>query len=160
MLFWWESIVAGAAATVAMTAAMRAGSAMGMTSMNMGLILGSMFKSDAAGAKRLGWVLHGMNGLVFGLAYGVVWWALDPSLDSAWWIGLLFGLLHGGIASAAMPMMSAMHPRVRPGAAAGEVVLPRFGFGGSGFGSMTPLGILAGHLVFGLVWGVVFQALA
>jgi len=39
-------------------------------------------------------------------------------------------------------------------------VLPRFGFGGSGFGLMTPLGILAGHLVFGLVWGVVFQALA
>ncbi len=29
-----------------------------------------------------------------------------------------------------------------------------------GTGSMTPLGILAGHLVFGLVWGVVFQALA
>jgi len=25
---------------------------------------------------------------------------------------------------------------------------------------MTPPGILAGHLVFGLVWGVVFQALA
>jgi len=160
MLFWWESIVAGAAATVAMTAAMQAGSAMGMTSMNMGLILGSMFKTDEAGAKRLGWVLHGMIGLVFGLVYGVVWWALDPSLDSAWWIGLLLGLLHGGIAAAAMPMMSGMHPRVRPGAAAGDVVLPRFGFGGSGFGSMTPLGILAGHLVFGLVWGVVFQALA
>ena len=53
MLFWWESIVAGAAATVAMTAAMRAGSAMGMTSMNMGLILGSMFKTDEAGAN--GW---------------------------------------------------------------------------------------------------------
>lgn len=40
-----------------------------------GLILGSMFKTDEAGAKRLGWVLHGMNGLVFGLGYGVVWWA-------------------------------------------------------------------------------------
>jgi len=148
------------AAPVSSSPEITTAAAMGMTSMNMGLILGSMFKSEEARAKRLGWVLHGMNGLVFGLAYGVVWWALDPSLDSAWWIGLLFGLLHGGIASAAMPMMSAMHPRVRPGAAAGEVVLPRFGFGGSGFGSMTPLGILAGHLVFGLVWGVVFQALA
>jgi len=29
-----------------------------------------------------------------------------------------------------------------------------------GIGSMTPPGILAGHLVFGLVWDVVFQALA
>jgi hypothetical protein len=57
-----------------------------------------------------------------------------------------------------MPVMSAMHPRVGPteSTGPGDVVLPRFGFGGTGFGSMTPVGILMGHLVFGLVWGLVF----
>jgi hypothetical protein len=70
--------------------------------------------------------------------------------------------VHAVVAMAAMPVMSGMHPRVREGTGvsgegtAGEVALPPFGFGGTGFGSRTLLGILMGHLVFGLVWGLVF----
>jgi hypothetical protein len=161
-MFWWQALVAGFVGTVVMTALMRMGASMGMTRMDMAVMLGSMFRRDEEGARRLGLPMHFVNGLVFGLAYGVAWWALGPEPASAWWIGLIFGAVHAVVAMAAMPVMSGMHPRVRERAgvsgegAAGEVALPSFGLGGTGFGSMTPVGILMGHLVFGLVWGLVF----
>ncbi len=159
MLHWWEGLVAGFAATLVMTPLMQMGARMGMTRMNMPVMLGSMFRRDADSARRIGTVLHVMNGIVFGLAYALVWWAFDPSIENAWWIGAIFGAVHSIVVMAMMPVMSGMHPRVEVGGEttdSGEVVLPRFGFGGSGFGAMTPVGILMGHLVFGLVWGLVF----
>lgn len=160
MFQWWEGLIAGGAATLVMTVLMQMGAAMGMTRMSMTEMLGSMFVRDATAARRLGSAVHFMNGLAFGVLYAAVWWALEPAIESAWWVGLIFGAVHGFVAMAAMPMMSAMHPRVRETAPQGEVVLPRFGFGGTGFGAMTPMGIMMGHLVFGVVWGLVFWWLA
>lgn len=162
MFHWWESLIAASVANAGMTALTQMGKAMGMTSMHFGLMLGSMFRRDPAGARTLGWALHAMNGLVFGLIYAAAWAALDPAEENAWWVGLLFGAVHGVIVLFVMPMMSTVHPRVRPDATvatgpAGEVILPRFGFGGVGFGRGTPMGIMMGHLVFGLVWGLVFM---
>ncbi len=160
---WWQGIVAGGIATAVMTVLMQMGAAMGMTRMSMPLMLGSMFVREPERAGPLGWGLHAMMGLLFGLVYALVFWVVDPaSAASAWWIGLLVGAVHGLVVLAVMPVMGAMHPRVGRGgvnAADGEVVLPEFGFGGRGFGSGTPLGIMMGHLVFGLVWGLVFRAL-
>jgi hypothetical protein len=159
---WWQGVVAGGAATVVMTLLLQMGGWMGMTRMNMGLMLGSMFVGDPGRARAVGWTMHLVNGLVFGLLYAVVFWIVDPeSVSSAWWIGLLVSLAHGIVALASMPIMSAVHPRVRAGdvGATGELTLPRFGFGGRGFGAGTPVGILMGHLAFGLVWGLVFWAL-
>lgn len=152
------SLVAGGVATVVMTALMQMGRSMGMTSMEMPLMLGSMFRRDAAGARQLGWMLHAMNGFVFGLIYAAAWAALDPAEADAWWVGLIFGAVHGTIVLFVMPIMSAMHPRVHSGGAvrSEEVSMPPFGFGGAGFGRGTPLGIMMGHLVFGLVWATVF----
>ncbi len=162
MFLWWQALVAAAVATLVMTALMWMAASMGMTRMDMSLMLGSMFRRDTDAARRIGLPIHFLNGLAFGLVYALVWWALDPEPSSAWWIGLIFGAVHGMVAIVMMPVMSTVHPRVRESAtgagegAAGEVALPRFGFGGTGFGSMTPVGILMGHLVFGLVWGLVF----
>ena len=70
MLFWWQALVAAAAATAVMTALMRVGASMGMTRMDMSLMLGSMFRRDADAARRMGLPIHFVNGLVFGLVYG------------------------------------------------------------------------------------------
>lgn len=161
MFEWWQALIAGGVATVVMTALMQMGRSMGMTRMEMPLMLGSMFRRDAAGARRLGWMLHAMNGLVFALIYAAVWAALDPAEADGWWLGLIFGAVHGMIVLFVMPMMSAMHPRVGSGggvasAPSDEVSMPPFGFGGAGFGRGTPVGIMMGHLVFGLVWALVF----
>ncbi|MGH2383394.1 MAG: hypothetical protein ACRDG7_19555, partial [Candidatus Limnocylindria bacterium] len=116
---WWEGLVAGVLATVAMPALMQMGAAMGMTRMNMALMLGSMFRRDPESARSVGMTLHFMNGLAFGVLYALVWRAIDPAdLADAWWIGLIFGAVHGVVAMAMMPVMSAMHPRVRSDALA------------------------------------------
>lgn len=158
MLHLWEGLVAGFAATLVMTPLMQMGTAMGMTRMNMLEMLGSMFRRDAESARRLGLALHLSNGAAFGLVYAVVWWGLDPAPERAWWLGLVFGGVHSFVAMGMMPVMGAVHPRVDRSepSSAGDVVLPPFGLGGIGFGSLTPVGILMGHLVFGLVWGLVF----
>jgi hypothetical protein len=59
---WWEGLAAGAVATVAMTVLMQMGAAMGMTRMNMALMLGSMFRRDPESARSVGMTLHFMNG--------------------------------------------------------------------------------------------------
>ena len=112
---WWERLVAGAAATVFMTLLMEMGAAVGMTRMNMAVMLGSMFRREPGSAKTLGMIMHFMNDLVFGVLYALVWSAIDPAeLADAWWIGLVFGAVHGAIAIDVMPVMSAMHTRVMP----------------------------------------------
>jgi hypothetical protein len=167
---WWQGIVAGGAGVVAMSIVMQMGKQMGMTTMDLPTVLGSMFRGDREGAKALGTVLHFMNGLAFGLAYAAIWWALGIghfTIASAWWIGLIFGAIHAAVVELVMPMMGAMHPRVdqapQPalaGHGGGEVRLPQhFGIGGSGFGSGTPTGMFLAHLVYGGVWAIVFAAL-
>ncbi len=75
-LQWWEGPVAGGVATVAMTMLMQMGAAMGMTRMNMPLMLGSMLTSDRGRANAFGWAMHSLNGLAFGLLYALVFWAV------------------------------------------------------------------------------------
>jgi hypothetical protein len=167
---WWQGIVAGGGGVLAMSVVMRMGMRMGMTSMDLPTVLGSMFRGDRTGAKTLGTILHFINGLVFGLVYSLIWWQLGIghfTIASAWWIGLIFGAIHGVVVEVVMPMLGAMHPRAEQaprtalaGAGSEVVALPQhFGFGGSGFGSGTPMGMFLAHLAFGGVWAIIFAAL-
>ena len=66
-----------------------------------------------------------------------------------------------------MPMMPAMHPRMTADAqppgpvdtTAGQVRLAAPGLLGSHWGGMTPIGLVLGHIVYGLVVALVYQAL-
>jgi hypothetical protein len=114
-----------------MTALMGTGLAVGMTRMDMSLILGSMLTARASAARSVGTALHLVMGtVVFGLAYAALWWAFDVgdagvgtgswfglAVGTGWWFGLAVGAAHALIAACAMPMMSAVHPRA--GATAG-----------------------------------------
>lgn len=162
----WQGLVGGAAGVVAMSMLMQMAVAMGMTRMQLPVILGSMITRDEDSAKRIGMMWHFVNGLIFGLIYAGVWKAFDitgHSVGTGLWVGALFGAVHGIAFAMVMPMMSAMHPRaggtLAAATPAGEVRLPSFGVGGKNFGSMTPMGVLAAHVVYGLVWGAVFVLL-
>jgi hypothetical protein len=62
--------------------------------------------------------------------------------------------VHGAGALIVMPMMLAMaHPHVRTGD------LERPGALMTGFGSMTPVGSVAAHVVFGLVVGSIYAGI-
>jgi len=164
------ALVAGLAGTVAMTVMMQASSAMGMTKMpSMPLIQGTMVTGDEAKAKRIGVVTHVimMGTIVFGLAYAALFVAFD---DAGVLTGVLIGLGHGIVAGIAMVMMGVMHPRMDPPpvtgngevvtTTSGEVRLIEPGLFAKNYGAMTPLGLIIGHVIYGLVVALVYGLLA
>lgn len=92
--------------------------------------------------------------------------------DDAWGLGTIAGLVHAAVVGLVfMPMMPGMHPRmehtlVGAGAPAeggtvaiddrGEVRLSAPGPLGEGWGGMTPIGMLMGHAVDGVVAALVY----
>lgn len=166
------AVVAGFVGGVAMTAMMMMAKSAGMTSMDMALIEGAMFTGDAGKARAIGMFMHlvMMSAVVFGTIYALLFAALGTSPGNAWWTGALIGLVHGLIAGMAFAMMPAMHPRMGNGgllsAAAGSsggtrsLRLESPGLFGRNYGTMTPMGVLVAHVVFGLVLGLVYAWLS
>jgi hypothetical protein len=165
------ALVAGLLATVVMSAMMALGRSSGLTSMPpMPLVIGTMMSGDEKSASRIGLAIHyGMMGtLVFGLLYGALLTGLGgtPVLTGAA-IGLVHGLVVGLVA---LPMMPAVHPRMSAAAdgprtdsvvvEGGVVTLTAPGVLGSKWGAMTPMGLVVGHVVYGVVAAVVYSWLA
>ncbi len=151
------AILAGLIGTAAMTAAMYAGYAMNMR-IDMPMLLGTMFLPKGAAAWSLGLMLHFMMGAVFFVIYAALFDALSIETSVAGW-SALFGLIHGVVAGAAMGMMPAMHPRMVTAGGPGEtqgVADP--GIFATTFGVMGPLALLALHVLYGAVGGLVYAA--
>lgn len=153
----WQALVGGLAGTAAMTAMMAMGKATGMTRIDMPLMLGGMLTGDDDRARSIGQVIHFFNGMViFGLVYAAL---LSAIPGAAWWTAAWIGLIHGLIAVMAMPMMGAMHPRVALEGAPDALPMVNPGLGGRNFGGGTPLGLVVGHVLYGVVLGAVYAAL-
>lgn len=152
-----NAIVAGLVATGVMTVLMYMGSIMGLR-MDMPLMLGSMFMSAGGAARAVGLVAHFMMGTIFVIIYALLFDAFGLSGSLAGWGGL-FGAIHGVGAGMMMAMMGAVHPRMATdagGISSGEVLAP--GIFGLNYGAMAPVGIIALHIVFGVVAGAVYAA--
>ncbi len=162
------ALVAGLVGTVVMSAMMRAANAAGMTRMPpMPLVVGSMMAGDPARARRLGAMIHYlvMGTIVFGLAYAAlfVWFGSAAAVT-----GIAVGAVHGLVVGAiALPMLPMMHPRMNGAVdgspadtSSGVVVLSAPGFFGARWGGMTPVGLVTGHVIYGLVAALVYGALA
>jgi hypothetical protein len=151
------AILAGLAGGLAFLAVVYMGLGIGMTRMNFLPILGTMMapKASRGTTYGIGFVIHMMLSAIFGLVYAGILTALDvASVGSASGWGALLGAFHGAGALIAMPMMLAMaHPHVRTGD------LERPGALMTGFGSMTPVGSVAAHVVFGLVVGSIYAGI-
>lgn len=148
------AILAGVVGALAMLAVIYGGKAMGMTSMDLLRTLGTMVSPKATGSTvyATGLMMHVMMGLAFGLVHAGLLHALDPSTNGeAVVLGLVLGAVHGMLVTVAMPMMLTMaHPLVRAGDA------PAPGIVMTGFGKMTPMGIVMAHVAFGVVAGAVY----
>lgn len=165
----WQALLAGFVGAIAMTALMRASTAAGMTNMPpMPLIQGAMFTDDPDRAKKIGMFTHVivMGTVVFGIIYA----ALFTWLGTAGWLtGLIIGVIHGVVAGMFMKMMGQAHPRMAPVANftgsetwrsdAQGLQIQKPGLFAKNYGSATPVGLLMGHAVFGLVVGAVYAGL-
>jgi hypothetical protein len=128
-----------------------------------------MVTGDAAKAKRVGLVTHivMMGTIVFGLGYAVLFVASD---DASVLTGVLIGAVHGLVAGVAMAMMGSMHPRRVPAptggngeviittttTTTGEVRIVEPGLLAKNYGPMTPIGLVAGHVAYGLLVALVY----
>jgi hypothetical protein len=150
------AIVAGIVGASAMLVVIYGGRAMGMTRMDLLRTLATMVnpKAQGAAAYGIGLMMHLMMGAGFGLVHAGILHAFDPTSDGgALGLGVVIGVVHGALVTAAMPMMLTMgHPLVK----SGEIPAP--GPFMTGFGRMTPLGMVMAHAVFGLVTGVLYVA--
>jgi hypothetical protein len=143
---WLGIVVAGLVATAALSMLMYGGPMMGMPRMNIAQTIGSMALPLGGAASTFGMMMHLMMGIAFTIAYAGVWSGLD--INVTWWSGLLFGLVHAAVAVMGMGMMMKMHKEVK----AGRLASPLAG------GAKSVMGMVMGHMVFGLVAALVYGA--
>lgn len=148
------AVLAGLVGGMAFLVVVYGGLAMGMTRMDFLEILGTMMapRVSATTAYAIGFMVHMMLSAAFGLVHAGLLHAIGvTSVEAAGGWDLLIGAVHGGIIIAMMPpMLTAMHPLVR----AERMESP--GVALTGFGTMTPVGSLMAHAVYGLLTGWIY----
>lgn len=150
------ALLAGVIGAMAMLPVIYGGLAMGMTKMDLLRTLGSMVQPKGSDATiyGIGLMMHAMMGAAFGLVHAGLLHAFDPSSGgAAVGLGILIGAVHGTIVTGVMPMMLTMgHPLVKDG----TITAP--GPAMTGFGKMTPMGLVVAHVAYGLVTGAIYVA--
>lgn len=150
------ALLAGVIGAMAMLPVIYGGLAMGMTKMDLLRTLGSMVQPKGSDATiyGIGLMMHAMMGAAFGLVHAGLLHAFDPSSGgAAVGLGILIGAVHGMIVTGVMPMMLTMgHPLVKDG----TITAP--GPAMTGFGKMTPMGLVVAHVAYGLVTGAIYVA--
>lgn len=140
--------------TLVLTSALRLASALRWTRIDIPFLLGTMFTANRTRAKWLGYVLHALAGLVFGLMYAGIFVTLGRS---GWLLGALLGVLHGLIAGTAIVgiLFPLAHTRVgsTSSAADGPALLEPPGFLMLNYGRMTPAVTVPAHVLYGTLVG-------
>lgn len=144
------AVIGGLIATAVMTAMMTMAPRMGMPRMDMPGLLGSVF--GAPGNRMMGLAMHFMMGVVFAIIYALLFTVVSDL--SVVVLGVIFGIVHWLIAG----FMTGMMPMMHQGIKSGDVPAP--GMYMSSMGVMGFMGGLMGHVVFGLVVGIVYQVIA
>lgn len=161
---FWPAFIAGLVGGGVMSLLMLMMRAAGKTKMNMALIEGSMFTGNRRSALALGLFMHLviMSALILGSLYALLFDVWDVRAENAWWVGLLFGIAHAILGGLAMVGVPAIHPRMstNPAQRAGDgLALEPPGLFGKNYGSWTPPGFIMGHLVYGLLVGLIYAFL-
>ncbi|WP_435205694.1 hypothetical protein [Micromonospora sp. bgisy143] len=155
---WAGWAVFGLVATAALTAAMITAQLVGLTRLDLPLVLGTFLTEDPDRARVVGFVLHVGAGQGFALGYAATF-ALVHRAD--WWIGGLLGIVHVGIAlTVLLPLLPGVHPRMasqRAGPASTAVLEPP-GLFALNYGVQTPLVTAVVHVVYGVALGLLLHA--
>ncbi|MGH3020289.1 MAG: hypothetical protein ACRDNR_09035, partial [Gaiellaceae bacterium] len=78
------ALVGGVVGTLVLTSALRAASELGLTRMDLPFLLGTAVTENRVHAKAIGYGMHFAFGLLFALAYWVVFRMLD---ETGWLVG-------------------------------------------------------------------------
>ena len=143
----------GFVATVILTGIMVASQLLGFSRMDLPLMLGTLFTEDPDRARVVGFMVHLANGQVFGLVYAGAFALIGTA---TWWLGALFGLVHGLAAlTIIIPLLPGIHPRMASERSGPDLraVLEPPGPLGLNYGRETVVFTIAAHVAYGAVLG-------
>jgi hypothetical protein len=143
----------GFVATVILTSIMVASQLLGLSRMDLPLMLGTLFIEDPDRARVLGFFIHLVNGQVFALLYAGAFALIGRS---TWWLGAVFGLVHGLAAlTVIVPLLPGIHPRMASERSGPELraVLEPPGPLGLNYGRETVVFTVAAHIAYGAILG-------
>jgi hypothetical protein len=148
------ALAGGFVGTVVLTTGLRLAQELGMTRMDIPLLLGTMFSADRRRANVIGYGLHFVNGLIFSLIYAAIFHAVG---EAGWVFGGLLGIVHAAFAGGALVniLLPAVHPRMgTPWSDASEApILEPPGFMLRNYGRYTALATIVAHVAYGAIVG-------
>jgi uncharacterized membrane protein YagU involved in acid resistance len=151
------AIVWGLVATILQTTLEVAGQRLGVSRMSLPFLLGTMLTSQRDRAQIIGLGLHVANGWVFGLLYAMILERMHRR--AGWLVGGITGCLHAlFLLIVGMDALQAIHPRMASedhGPTPTRQLEPP-GFLALHYGRRTPLLVVAGHVLYGMVFGALY----
>jgi hypothetical protein len=155
---WSGWALFGLVATTILTAIMISAQMMGLTRLDLPLLLGTLASADPDRARAAGFIIHLGVGQGFALGYAATFALLGRA---TWWIGGLLGLLHAAVAlTVLVPLLAGVHPRVasaRAGPSSTAVLEPP-GLLGLNYGGQTPIVAVIAHLAYGIALGLLLRS--
>ena len=79
---FWGTLAGGLVGTVVLTSGLRIAQELGVTRMDLPLLLGTAFTDNRSRANVIGYAVHFVNGLLFAVVYYAVFRAIEGVLDS------------------------------------------------------------------------------
>jgi hypothetical protein len=150
----WATLAGGLVGTVVLTSGLRLAQELGLTRMDIPLLLGTVFTANRSHANVIGYAVHFVNGLAFAFLYWLVFRAVG---EAGWFVGLGLGAVHGLFSGGALVnvLLPAIHPRMgTPWSDAEETpLLEPPGFLLKNYGSRTAIGSLVAHMAYGAIVG-------
>ena len=148
------AIAGGFVGTIVLTSSLRLMQALGLTRMDIPLLLGTAFSQDRRKATIIGYAVHFANGIVFALGYAAIFFAVG---HAGWIFGGLLGIVHAAFAGGALVnvLLPAVHPRMgTPWTDAQKTpLLEPPGFMLVNYGRHTVIGTLLAHVAYGAIVG-------
>jgi hypothetical protein len=153
-----SALAGGMVGTLAMTTIIKAATELGVTRMDLPLLLGTVFTEGRRKARALGYVFYFVLGAAFAEAYGAFFSIVGRS---SWQLGALLGALHAVFIATVLVsvLLPVVHPRMAtPDTAANETTLIEPpGFLMLNYGRNTFLVTLAAHIVYGALVGLIVR---
>jgi hypothetical protein len=150
----WGALAGGAVGTVILTSGLRLAQELGITRMDLPLLLGTMFTENRRRASTAGFAVHFANGLLFSLVYAGIFEAVGRA---GWLFGLALGFVHAVFAGGSLItiVLPAVHPRMGSlwSDADETPILEPPGFMLFNYGRQTALVTFALHLAYGAIVG-------
>jgi hypothetical protein len=150
----WGTMAGAFVGTLVLTTVLRAATEFKLTRMDLPFLLGTVVTVNRGRAKAIGYLMHFLNGQLFGLGYYAVFAAIH---EANVWLGAILGLLHGLVAGTTIVnvLLPVLHPRMgTPTTSAPAVaMLEPPGFLLLNYGIGTPAVTVLAHVAYGAIIG-------